>query len=121
MPTRTIGDLDCKRALGAIVSPHPELKLAAIYAPPDDGAMFRISKIFGVVAVSRVLLLQAALSTSVSCMCSPIYRRALGRFVCAALRGRRLCLCMPCMYRSYSSMKLEQLLCRGSGVFGVLE
>eukprot|EP00903_Cladosiphon_okamuranus_P013022 g12150.t1 len=37
MPTRTIGDLDCKRALGAIVSPHPELKLAAIYAPPDDG------------------------------------------------------------------------------------
>lgn len=38
MPTRTIGDLDCKRALGAIVSPHPEIKLAAIYAPPDDGA-----------------------------------------------------------------------------------
>ncbi|CAM9355726.1 unnamed protein product [Pylaiella littoralis] len=37
MPTRTIGDLDCKKALGAIVSPHPELKLAAIYAPPDDG------------------------------------------------------------------------------------
>ncbi|CAM9817983.1 unnamed protein product [Ectocarpus sp. 12 AP-2014] len=37
MPTRTIGDLDCKRALGAIVSPHPEITLAAIYAPPDDG------------------------------------------------------------------------------------
>eukprot|EP00904_Undaria_pinnatifida_P003865 jgi/Undpi1/1347/HiC_scaffold_11.g04739.m1 len=37
MPTRTIGDLDCKRALGAIVSPHPELTLAAIYAPPDEG------------------------------------------------------------------------------------
>lgn len=37
MPTRTIGDLDCKIQLGAIVSPHPELNLAAIYAPPDDG------------------------------------------------------------------------------------
>ncbi|CAN0203911.1 unnamed protein product, partial [Hapterophycus canaliculatus] len=37
MPTRTIGDLDCKRELGGIVSPHPELQLAAVYAPPDDG------------------------------------------------------------------------------------
>ena len=40
MPTRTIGDLDCKRALGAIVSPHPELTLAAIYAPPDGTCFF---------------------------------------------------------------------------------
>lgn len=40
MPTRTIGDLDCKQALGDIVSPHPELKLAAIYAPPEDGETF---------------------------------------------------------------------------------
>lgn len=39
-PTRTIGDLDCKRDLKDIVSPHPELKLTAIYAPPDDGKWF---------------------------------------------------------------------------------
>lgn len=42
MPTRTIGDLDCKRALGAIVSPHPELTLAAIYAPPDGMCFFSV-------------------------------------------------------------------------------
>ncbi|CAM9312752.1 unnamed protein product [Choristocarpus tenellus] len=40
MPTRTLGDLDCKMSLGDIVSPHPELTLAAIYAPPqsEDGS-----------------------------------------------------------------------------------
>ncbi|CAM9549126.1 unnamed protein product, partial [Discosporangium mesarthrocarpum] len=34
MPTRTLGDLDCKTMLGDIVSPHPELALLPIYAFP---------------------------------------------------------------------------------------
>lgn len=46
MPTRTIGDLDCKQALGEIVSPHPEIKLAAIYAPPEEGRSSVVSRIF---------------------------------------------------------------------------